>query len=62
MSVHLPGMSAAWACASNHSVSTSNTGTVYGEYKGGIAAGDEIKFTRQVGEFATEQPVAKRAK
>jgi len=30
------------------------------EYKG-KAAGDEIKFTRQVGEFATEQLVAKRA-
>jgi hypothetical protein len=31
------------------------------EYKGKIS-GDEIKFTRQVGEFATEEFVAKRAK
>jgi hypothetical protein len=30
-------------------------------YKGKIA-GDEIKFTRQVGEFATEELVAKRLK
>ena len=30
-------------------------------YKGKIS-GDEIKFTRQVGEFATEELVAKRAK
>jgi hypothetical protein len=30
-------------------------------YKGKIA-GDEIKFTRQVGEFASEDLVAKRAK
>ncbi len=30
-------------------------------YKGKIA-GDEIRFTRQVGEFATEELVAKRAK
>ncbi len=29
------------------------------DYKGAID-GDEIKFTRQVGEFATEQLVAKR--
>lgn len=28
----------------------------------GKVAGDEIKFTRQVGEFATEEFVAKRAK
>ena len=32
------------------------------EYKGKIASADEIKFTRQVGDFATEQLVAKRAK
>ena len=31
------------------------------EYKGKIS-GDEIKFSRQVGEFATEEFVAKRAK
>jgi hypothetical protein len=31
------------------------------EYKGTIA-GDEIKFTRQVGDIATEQLIAKRAK
>jgi hypothetical protein len=31
-------------------------------YTGKITSGDEIKFTRQVGEFATEQLVAKRAK
>ncbi len=31
------------------------------EYKGKLS-GDEIKFTRQVGEFATEEFVAKRAK
>ncbi len=31
------------------------------EYKGKVS-GDEIKFTRQVGEFATEEFVAKRAK
>ena len=31
------------------------------EYKGKVA-GDEIKFTRQVGEFATEEFVAKRVK
>ncbi len=31
------------------------------EYKGKIS-GDAIKFTRQVGEFATEEFVAKRAK
>lgn len=31
------------------------------EYKGTVA-GDEIKFTRQVGDFATEQLVAKRTK
>jgi translation initiation factor IF-1 len=30
------------------------------EYKGKVA-GNEIKFTRQVGEFATEQLVARRA-
>jgi hypothetical protein len=30
-------------------------------YKG-KTAGDEIKFTRQVGEFATEELVAKRVK
>jgi len=30
-------------------------------YKGKVS-GDEIKFTRQVGEFATEEFVAKRAK
>jgi major membrane immunogen (membrane-anchored lipoprotein) len=30
-------------------------------YKGKIS-GDEIKFTREVGEFATEQLVARRAK
>ena len=31
------------------------------EYKGKIS-GDEIKFMRQVGEFATEEFIAKRAK
>jgi hypothetical protein len=31
-------------------------------YSGQIASADEIKFTRQVGDFATEQFVAKRAK
>jgi hypothetical protein len=31
-------------------------------YSGQIASSDEIKFTRQVGDFATEQLVAKRAK
>lgn len=31
------------------------------EYKGAVA-GDEIKFTRNVGEFATEEFVAKREK
>jgi hypothetical protein len=31
-------------------------------YSGQIASADEIKFTRQVGEFANEQLVAKRAK
>ena len=31
------------------------------EYKGSVA-GDEIKFTRKVGEFAVEDFVAKRAK
>ena len=31
------------------------------EYKGKIA-GDEIKFTRQVADFATEEIVAKRVK
>jgi hypothetical protein len=31
------------------------------EYKGKIS-GDEIKFTRKVGDFATEELVAKRAK
>lgn len=31
------------------------------EYKGKVS-GDEIKFTRQVGDFATEELVAKRAK
>jgi hypothetical protein len=31
------------------------------DYKGTISSADEIKFTRQVGEFATEQLVAKRA-
>ena len=32
------------------------------EYTGKIASADEIKFTRQVADFATEQLVAKRAK
>ena len=32
------------------------------EYTGKITSADEIKFTRQVGDFATEQLVAKRAK
>ena len=32
------------------------------DYVGQIASADEIKFTRQVGEFATEEFVAKRAK
>ena len=31
-------------------------------YTGQIASDDEIKFTRQVAEFATEQLVAKRVK
>jgi hypothetical protein len=31
-------------------------------YTGQIVSSDEIKFTRQVGEFATEQLVARRAK
>ncbi|HEY2433148.1 MAG TPA: hypothetical protein VGI12_10790 [Vicinamibacterales bacterium] len=31
-------------------------------YTGTIVSADEIKFTRQVGEFATEELVAKRAK
>lgn len=31
-------------------------------YTGTIVSGDEIKFTRQVGEFATEELVAKRSK
>ena len=31
-------------------------------YKGQVTSADEIKFTRQVGEFATEELVAKRAK
>jgi len=32
------------------------------DYKGKVVSADEIKFTRQVGEFATEELVAKRAK
>ena len=32
------------------------------DYTGKIASADEIKFSRQVGDFATEQLVAKRAK
>jgi hypothetical protein len=32
------------------------------DYKGKIVSADEIKFTRQVGDFATEELVAKRAK
>ncbi|MEP6917032.1 MAG: hypothetical protein ABJC89_15380 [Acidobacteriota bacterium] len=32
------------------------------EYTGKIASADEIKFTRKVGDFATEELVAKRAK
>lgn len=32
------------------------------EYKGKVTSADEIKFTRQVADFATEQLVAKRAK
>ena len=31
-------------------------------YSGKIVSGDEIKFTRQVGDFATEELVARRAK
>ena len=31
------------------------------DYTGEIVSADEIKFTRQVGEFATEEFVAKRA-
>ena len=31
-------------------------------YTGKITSADEIKFTRQVGEFATEELVAKRVK
>ena len=32
------------------------------DYKGKIVSADEIKFTRQVGDFATEELVARRAK
>jgi hypothetical protein len=32
------------------------------EYSGKITSADEIKFTRKVGDFATEQLIAKRAK
>ena len=32
------------------------------DYTGKIVSGDEISFTRQVGEFATEQLTAKRVK
>jgi hypothetical protein len=32
------------------------------DYTGELVSADEIKFTRQVGEFATEEFVAKRAK
>ena len=32
------------------------------EYTGKIVSADEIKFTRKVGDFATEELVAKRAK
>jgi hypothetical protein len=32
------------------------------DYKGKIVSADEIRFTRQVGEIATEELVAKRAK
>ena len=32
------------------------------DYKGKIVSADEIRFTRQVGDFATEELVAKRAK
>jgi hypothetical protein len=32
------------------------------DYKGKIVSADEIKFTRQVGDIATEELVAKRAK
>jgi hypothetical protein len=31
-------------------------------YTGKVVSADEIKFTRQVAEFATEELVAKRAK
>jgi hypothetical protein len=31
-------------------------------YTGQVASADEIKFTRQVAEFATEELVAKRVK
>jgi hypothetical protein len=31
-------------------------------YTGKIASSDEIRFTRQVGDFATEELVAKRAR
>lgn len=36
--------------------------TIRIDYKGQIASADEIKFTRQVGDFATEQLVATRVK
>jgi hypothetical protein len=32
------------------------------DYKGKIVSADEIKFTRQVGDIATEELVAKRVK
>ena len=38
-----------------------NGGPIRIEYKGKVV-GDEIKFTRQVADFATEEFVAKRAK
>lgn len=36
--------------------------TITIDYKGKIVSADEIKFTRNVGEFATEEFVAKRVK
>ena len=36
--------------------------TISVDYKGKIVSADEIKFTRTVGEFATEEFVAKRVK
>ena len=37
-------------------------GTIRVEYSGKIVSADEIAFTRQVGDFATEELVARRVK